>query len=473
MPTPLRSPTGSPLKLNSRPQVVECSDCCDQQPPGECRWWLELTSCDCAMVVLACAPDNYFTCQPPEGGPPAIGTVVRQFNEEWTQPPYLGGCWQITDVFEQDPDPHPHRIPHVGIGNFEPACMDNGCDDVRCVDYGNTCPPCPWDICDGWQSTHPFDCGFITRHAYIRRMVSLAYFQLSLQWTYRAINRGFYAQPIGTLMQGHDLLATCEARQYSIWDWNFNTGQIEFKSRTLFLDARFQFSAFGVLTGDGCEFDRSISVAGTVQDEFEQFNGPCGPIYPIQTTPIRCRDDPTMLAQFAWGPDELFAQCPGYAACSNPAIWPLIGDTNVRNNLAQGQCQQSLTVVDQHTNTIDGQGCGEIIDRVHTEDRYFRPWNFTRTTVRRDHAVQRFSACGTGSPGVEENYSGSFLGAISGRAWWYLCNQDLPEYEGGNVGGSGGVAPPPTPSGGSRLVDPNIETFLNQDPMRRCRGCGQ
>lgn len=469
----LRSSTGQPLKRNNEPQTAECSDCC-AGPPGECRWWLQLVSCDCGMTVLSCAPDGYFSCQPAEGGPPPIGTVVRQFDEEWTDPPYLGGCWQITDVFEQDPDPHPHRVPHVGIGNFEPQCLEDGCDDATCVDYSNTCPPCPWDICNGWQSTHSNDCGYISRHAYIRRMVSLAYFQFSLQWTYRVVNLGFYAQPIGTLMQGHDLLTTCEARQYSIWDWNFNTGQIEFKRRTLFLDARFQYSASGVFTGDGCSLDKSLTIASTIEDEFGQFNGPCGPLYPIQANAIRCRDNPTLLAQFAWTPRELFEQCSEYQACVDPAIWPVIGDTNVFNGLPQnGQCQENLTVLDVHQNTIGGDGCGLILDRVHTEERYFRPWNFTRTTVRRDHAADRFSACTANGPGLRETYSGSFLGAISGRAWWYLCDQDLPEYDGGNVPGDGGVAPPPSVVGRGGLVDPEVEAFLNRDPLRRCRGCGQ
>lgn len=392
--------------------------CCGGTPPAG-EWWLHLVSCDCAIVVFTKTRAGDFTCAPT--GPPPIGTVLREKTVGNLNPIQPGGCWTVVDILDERPLPIPQFVPETGVDNFEEACRSS-CDDEACVDYTGDCPPCPWDLCDGWQTTDAGACGYIRRHAFINRLVAVASAELRLTFQYRFVNLGFYANfPIGTVMTGRDATIVYDATQWTVFDWGGSAPV--FVNRTLILTARMQYAEYGPLTGAGCSFDRNITIGQTVTDEAEWFNGPCGLLAPIPQDPIQCGTDPTRLAYGTHGIAEVFGQCPDYANCVAPAAAnTMLSREYVGNVLPDdGTCYQQLTSFENHENTIGGNGCGRRLDQVETEDRLFRPWIFTRTTKTWFEESDTYAGCTTGGPRTQEYWKTNFQGAIGGRGWW-SCN---------------------------------------------------
>lgn len=447
----LRDNSGRPLRKSGQPQTAECSDCCGGGGPTDPQYWIELVSCQCGYVRYMQVGDGWFSCSPADGGPPPIGTVLRAYDSNDFEP---GACWEVTDHLDALPDGAP-----IMPDDLEFQCT-NGCADARCRDISVGCPPCPWDLCNGWQDWASNQCGYVTRHAYIRRLVAMAVGEQSLAFQYRFWRNGVQDS-------ARDATITYNAMQFTTWDWDTNTNQPVFVNQTLQLVARMQYAEYGPSHGAGCSFDKTVTVSATNNVEGQWFNTVCGPLPPILSDPIRCGDEPTRLAYFPHGIVEPFSQCPEYQACVNPAVSAIFtASAYVDNQLPDdGTCLQDVVVSSQHENTIGGNGCGRILDRTVTDTRYFRPWIFTRTRRQWDETGDTYGGCGTTQPD-HTYWNIQYTGSISGRGWWRVCGEPS-----GNVAGEGsGIQP--QPFGTAPFFDPRVETYLNQDPMRRCRGCG-
>ncbi|MCL4221051.1 MAG: hypothetical protein KJZ65_06750 [Phycisphaerales bacterium] len=379
--------------------------CCGAEGPAN---WIQVVSCDCGYTRFVPVADEYFSCSPEGKGPPPIGSVLREaVDSEGLQP---GGCWTVVDHWDAPPD-GAATMANV----FEPTCV-SGCSDESCVDYSSSCPACDWHICNGWQNADAGDCGYISKHAYIGRLVALAVGEMSLQFQYR-----FWTG--GVLQSARDCLATYDALQWTVWDWT--AGAPAFVSQTLQLTTRMQYSESGPSHGAGCSFDQSININATITDDADWYATTCGDIPGILVDPVVCGDEPIKLAYSTHAFSEVFGACSAYTSCVNPAVAAIMFSREyVENVLPQdGSCLEEETVYDHHENTIGGNGCGVSLDQVETATRYFRPWMFTRTSRTWAEDRDDYGGCTTGGPTDREWWRTRFSGAISGRAFWLLCDE--------------------------------------------------